>query len=1100
MRLNVIARSIRYGLIGAVFSAPIYTTYAAEAEVNVDNSPIYFNQKSLDNMLEGNLRGGVIFGQNVLFEAKNNEDDIRQHLVGQRDTLVLFKPENVDASETVVMTVKDGSGAVLYRTEMTQPDALPGIAGAVSGDMPDVDLPEEYDYVINSKSELEELRGDTKGTKILSILNQHNSLKIKLADGLWIPEIYFPDSTSIGGKLISVESDAGFSTQVVFGQDSVTIQRGEQVDFSHNGSSWYFEDLVSYSRFAYGERFWSADIDGAFIQNNMSIAFSSGELSGELSNFHVGAATELILATLDLGLLTPYRGEFDFQYDEELHRQYYQTIPVSKLVVTEYEPQHLEEVVLSKGTRYTDHSSDNGDLYAGDMRNDVGMYLFGLGIGNANNGVNSSRPGIGAWNEPGYTAQTTVQNSIGNYANGIQPHGYNARVGSAVVYSSKGNEFSHELGHSYALPHYNGGFAGSVHRPAKDPNSTWGWDANRRLFVPNFERTISNEETCVDNSLTDTNGSVGKGDFECLEPLDGRSFGLDAMAGGQPMVPSVNNYTLHTPLPLARSQYFFEKRAIFDKNSSTGFRKWNFDLGVEEEWSHMVQHRPFVDAWIYIVNQGRISEYFDRNSVVRVRVTFDPKPLEMPKAADYDSKVLEYVNDSNRDAVIMINDEVSIEVPKGETLHLVSNNGSWINADSDVKLDQKAPIKQGIPVTTLLGFYDPESEIDAYVYPGLHGSYGHVYSGDETVYGCYLSVVFKDGTEQKHQLQNERFSSSLMNRFHVNVETALEPVSATVICDGKTQATREISKPTKALRYTINGVVQGADGGISADAGVDQVIYGAGTVVLDGSNSQGDDVLRYEWQQLSGPAVELVDANSAIARFDVDGGNAEYQFKLTVTEGEQSAFDTVKVTVVDSHLPPSIDLEDLYRVESGETLSITAGIEASSAVTLNWAISDDVTFTGQGTDTITVTAPTVTADTYYTITLDVTDEHAQSTTASSLLEVSVADTDICRPTTDKDADNYPEWQPQSYGTANTLVSHQQLVWKNKWYASEGEEPGIAGVWELVSDVMPLWQSQRTYSAGDEVHHANAEWRASAWIAAGQAPGDAAAWVKVTDCE
>jgi predicted Zn-dependent protease len=45
---------------------------------------------------------------------------------------------------------------------------------------------------------------------------------------------------------------------------------------------------------------------------------------------------------------------------------------------------------------------------------------------------------------------------------------------------------SHEVGHNYGLGHYNGGFDGSVHRPADEINSSWGWDSQKKIYSKLF--------------------------------------------------------------------------------------------------------------------------------------------------------------------------------------------------------------------------------------------------------------------------------------------------------------------------------------------------------------------------------------------------------------------------------------------------------------------------------------------------------------------------------------------------------------------------------------------------------------------------------------
>lgn len=92
-------------------------------------------------------------------------------------------------------------------------------------------------------------------------------------------------------------------------------------------------------------------------------------------------------------------------------------------------------------------------------------------------------------------------------------------------------------------------------------------------------------------------------------------------------------------------------------------------------------------------------------------------------------------------------------------------------------------------------------------------------------------------------------------------------------------------------------------GFVVADAGGDVTVTSGETVTLDGSASEpasDEAAMSWSWTQLSGTAVELSDADQAVATFAAPevGGSAEtLVFSLTVTEGESVASDEVQVTV-----------------------------------------------------------------------------------------------------------------------------------------------------------------------------------------------------------
>ncbi|GAB4118708.1 MAG: hypothetical protein Tsb0027_12300 [Wenzhouxiangellaceae bacterium] len=99
-----------------------------------------------------------------------------------------------------------------------------------------------------------------------------------------------------------------------------------------------------------------------------------------------------------------------------------------------------------------------------------------------------------------------------------------------------------------------------------------------------------------------------------------------------------------------------------------------------------------------------------------------------------------------------------------------------------------------------------------------------------------------------------------------------------------------------------------------ADAGADQSVDEGAVVTLDGSGSSDADTdpLSYNWTQLSGPAVSLSAANTAMPSFTAPQVSSQQAlvFELTVEDGFVSASDTVTVTVNDVSTGGGGTLED----------------------------------------------------------------------------------------------------------------------------------------------------------------------------------------------
>ena len=84
-----------------------------------------------------------------------------------------------------------------------------------------------------------------------------------------------------------------------------------------------------------------------------------------------------------------------------------------------------------------------------------------------------------------------------------------------------------------------------------------------------------------------------------------------------------------------------------------------------------------------------------------------------------------------------------------------------------------------------------------------------------------------------------------------------------------------------------------------ANAGPDQAVMSGALVTLDGSASEGS-ISSYAWTQTSGPAVALVNANTAVATFNAPfvASAVILTFQLTVVDqSNQAATDTTSVTV-----------------------------------------------------------------------------------------------------------------------------------------------------------------------------------------------------------
>ena len=122
----------------------------------------------------------------------------------------------------------------------------------------------------------------------------------------------------------------------------------------------------------------------------------------------------------------------------------------------------------------------------------------------------------------------------------------------------------------------------------------------------------------------------------------------------------------------------------------------------------------------------------------------------------------------------------------------------------------------------------------------------------------------------------------------------------------------------------------------SADAGVDRTVAGKETVVLIGNGDDPDgQIVRFAWEQLSGPAVALSESSTAQPSFVTPSVPADtaFRFRLTVTDNcGACAIDEVTVTV-EPCISPDPAMLSLVKVADRETASLGEHITYTYTVT-----------------------------------------------------------------------------------------------------------------------------------------------------------------------
>ena len=668
------------------------------------------------------LEGTVLFAQSQIFPSKHGIDgDNQLHLTALRKTLVMLRPNIAtvdDIEPSLEMTVRDANGVVSFGPiEMKVPDDIPKQEGWIdigNTNIDDIEFPLSLldPYVIQYQANLNQIADDQEAVFLTNTMeNQNAEVEIRTWNGSWVRNIYLPKGETIPStSKVQLTCDSGYSVNVYYpntqtgGWRRRTLSNGQKLVFILVNDTWIAMGDLAHNEYVFGHGFFTATLEAELVQQGMLLEFravvdSSGEEDqvGILDEIKIGGVTELVIAAIDAGFLTPPRNDFKFRNDELAQKEYFETAPVSRMVIAQYESLHLEEVMLPSGKLYTTVSDDDGGWHSGDMRQSTGKVLISHGIDLANYGITSSKSTAES-SHPFTCALLAAHNTVGMYRNGRVVHGGSGGNGMITLDSSIGNEFSHEAGHNYGLGHYVGGFNGSVHRPSTEINSSWGWDSEKNIFFPNFKSDDSGSDTCLDDI--------------CQLPYLGKyKFGTDSMAGGSPMWS--NRFTMYTPYVAKIIQSFLESKAVWDPTSSTGFRKFNQSTKEMNEFANM-------------------------------------------------------------------------------------SNG------------EKVPQLYRVPVTTIVGYYDPSPSrgLADYVFPAMHGAYGFVYEDDSssstgTSDGCELHVKTQNtnGSEGEntlvYALATEVYHLDSMNKFHVNIATEDRPFLALVYCFDQLRTSRNLDGPNQ---------------------------------------------------------------------------------------------------------------------------------------------------------------------------------------------------------------------------------------------------------------------------------------------------------------
>ncbi|MGD8642514.1 MAG: PKD domain-containing protein, partial [Gammaproteobacteria bacterium] len=168
-----------------------------------------------------------------------------------------------------------------------------------------------------------------------------------------------------------------------------------------------------------------------------------------------------------------------------------------------------------------------------------------------------------------------------------------------------------------------------------------------------------------------------------------------------------------------------------------------------------------------------------------------------------------------------------------------------------------------------------------------------------------------------------------------------------------------------------------------ANAGADYSVRVGDTATLPGSASDPDpedSVVGYQWEQIDGPAVDIINSSSANASF-VPQTTGVITFRLTVMDNHDGVdTDDVVVTVNPANIAPTADAGNDLTVASGSLDPVVidgVGRDTDgSVVAYQWTQvgGPGVQLIGRNAATVTFDVPTVNVTSIITLRLTVTDD------------------------------------------------------------------------------------------------------------------------------
>lgn len=787
------------------------------------------------------LEGTVLFAQSQIIPSKNGVvNDVQPHLTALKKTLVMLRPHDiVDETVGVELTVRDVDGNTLSGENpilMEVPENIPKQEGWIDfTDFDDIEFPTSLDnpFVVEGQGNLNNTGDDPQATGLKNLLNNENSeIEIRTADGSWVKDFYLPNGSDVpSDSKIQFTCDSTWGINVHYKQMGIwkkkTLSTGDTFILVLTNNKWLTSENLD--EYIIGQLEFPPTLDNPYKvtgQSNLNTIGDDPQSTG-FKNLFNNQSNEIEIITANGSWLKSFylpKGS-DIPSD-------------SKIQVTCNSAWGIDIYYPNPQTGFWRKKSlSQGDVLVVLLINDMWLASEDLEHNKYVFGHNFYTTTLDReWVKPGMTLEFAASSG----EQGV----LEADVGGVteLVITALDAGFLTEPRNEFQF--------------RDDPTTNTEYFETTlasRLVVAQYETMQFDEIVLPDgkkyDTVSDDTGGVYSGDMRQHIGKILLSHGID-----------LANYGISSSLAQSESPHVFTCALLAAHNTVGMYKNGRVVHGLSggngmitlldsigNEMSHEVGHNyglgHYVGGFEGSVHRGADEinsswAWDSRNNMFLPNFS----PSDTGSGQCYDGKCqtpflgkYQYGMDamaggeplwgSNR--FTMYTPYVSKKIqdfledkaiwdPSSSTGFRKYNPATrqmdeYINYDNG----QKVPRLYRVPVTTIVGYYDPDPtrNLESYIYPAMHGAYGFVYDDDGgsttgTSDGCELVVKTKKKGKLVYDLDTS-IDSKGMNKFHVNIATEDKPKKAWIYCKNSLLHTRKLEGPRTdepTLTYTVNGI------------------------------------------------------------------------------------------------------------------------------------------------------------------------------------------------------------------------------------------------------------------------------------------------------